>query len=340
MGTPDLEQEQLAVVTGGAGFIGSHLIELLLLHGFKVRCLDNFSKGSLLNLDSCKNNSRLEIINADITDSNQLSGVFEGANVTFHLAGLGDVVPSIESPQKYFQTNVIGTSNIFESVRLQEPNSKIIYAASSSCYGNAKVPTDERHEIENLHPYALTKYLGETFLLSMGKIYGIRVNSIRIFNAYGPRAKNFKTYGAVIGVFMKQKLENRPLTVIGDGLQKRDFVHVIDVANAFYQVSKLSSHGEVYNLGSGNPVSVLELSRLIGGEIKFIPDRPGEPRVTCANVEKLVQNTGWQQKISFQEGVNDLLTKIEDWRDTPLWETHEIAEATKIWFETLAPKER
>lgn len=332
-------KRQVAVVTGGAGFIGSHLVELLLNNGYKVRCIDNFSKGSLANLKSCEADSNLEILGADIVDQEKLANVFRESSFTFHLAGIGDVVPSIENPKKYFETNVNGTLNVFEEIRKQAPYSKIIYAASSSCYGNAEVPTNENHKIQNLHPYALSKYLGETLALSLGGIYRISTNSIRIFNAYGPRAINYQTYGAVMGVFLKQKLENQPLTVIGDGLQKRDFIHVTDVARAFYHVSQLNSHGNIYNLGSGSPVSILELAHLLDGEIQYIPDRPGEPRITWANNEKLINETGWRPLIPFEDGIKDLLGKIEDWRNTPLWSRNEIANATKLWFETLASKE-
>jgi UDP-glucose 4-epimerase len=328
-------EKPLAIVTGGAGFIGSHLVELLLDEGFRVRCIDDFSKGSLNNLKSCISNSNLEIIEGDITEISQLAGVFKNATFTFHLAGLGDVVPSIQFPSKYFKVNVAGTFNVFECVRLDAPKSKIIYAASSSCYGIARVPTSEQNEIQNLHPYALSKYLGESTLFSLAKIYDINVNSVRIFNAYGPRAKNYRTYGAVMGVFLKQKLENRPLTIVGDGSQKRDFVHVVDVARAFLNVANLGISGNTYNLGSGKPISVMELASIIGGEVEFIPDRPGEPSITWANIDKIRNEVGWEPRISFEDGMRNLLMMIEDWRDTPLWEKSDISVATKQWFDTL-----
>ena len=189
-------------------------------------------------------------------------------------------MPSISNPQKYFNSNVIGTLKILELLRQNNKLKKMVYAASSSCYGLARVPTKETDRIDPKYPYALTKYMGEELVIHWNKVYKLPVNSIRIFNTYGPRVRTTGAYGSVIGVFFKQKLSNKPLTVVGSGEQSRDYLHVKDLASAFYKVATKGKKGEIYNLGADKPIKIKELVKIIGGKFTSLPKRPGEPFVT------------------------------------------------------------
>ncbi len=326
---------KIAVVTGGAGFIGSHACDLLLDKGYEVRVIDDLSNGRLENLKQHKNNASLTVEIADIRTIDQGSSVMADANVIFHFAGIGDIVPSIERPLEYMETNVIGTARVMEQAR-KHGVGKVVYAASSSCYGLADTPTDESHRIDPQYPYALSKYIGEQTAFHWSKLYGIPTTSVRIFNAYGVRTRTTGAYGAVFGVFLKQKLAGTPFTVVGDGSQARDFVYVTDVAEAFFLAAERGRSGESYNLGCGDPKRVNELVSLLGGEVVYIPKRPGEPDVTHADISKIRKELGWQAKISFKEGVEKMVSRIDDWKDAPLWDKNSIADATRDWFTHLS----
>jgi len=256
--------KKISVVTGGAGFIGSHLVDLLLQKDHEVRIIDNLSGGHEANLKQHKNNKNLKCEWIDINNLAPDSSIFLEASYCFHLAGIGDIVPSIEKPIDYMQTNVQGTVNVLEASRKCNLK-KVVYAASSSCYGLAKTPTSESHNIEPMYPYALSKYLGECSVFHWNKVYNLPVNSICIFNAYGTRVRTTGVYGAVFGVFLKQKLEGKPFTIVGDGTQARDFVYVTDVAEAFYAAAVSEISNERFNLG-GRESSNYKLScRIIKG---------------------------------------------------------------------------
>jgi UDP-glucose 4-epimerase len=216
---------------------------------------------------------------------------------------------------------------------------KLVYAASSSCYGLAAVPTNEQHPISPEYPYALSKYMGEQACFHWHRVYRLPVNSIRIFNAYGTRVKTNGAYGAVFGVFFKQKLSNKPFTVIGDGSQKRDFLYVTDVASAFLAAATAEKVGEIYNLGAGNPQSINYLVELLGGEVIYIPKRPGEPDCTFADITKITNQLHWKPMMSFEQGVKLMVSEINCWRDAPLWEPASIEKATRSWFKYLEKKE-
>jgi UDP-glucose 4-epimerase len=170
-------------------------------------------------------------------------------------------------------------------------------------------------------------------------VYGLPVNSIRIFNAYGTRVRTTGAYGAVFGVFFKQKLAVKPFTVVGDGSQQRDFVYASDVAEAFLRAAETPQTGEIWNLGAGEPQSINRLVELIGGPVTYIPKRPGEPDVTWADIGKIRRDLGWQPSIGFAEGVARMMAEIDKWRDAPLWDPESIARATRIWFDHLRSKE-
>lgn len=325
------------LVTGGAGFIGSHVTDLLLENGYLVNVVDNLYSGSLKNLEINLKNSNLNFYQNDISEIELNHKCFQEVNFIIHLAGLGDIVPSINSPLDYFKINCYGTSRIMEAAKRNKIQ-RVVYAASSSCYGNAAIPTRETDEINPLHPYAFTKYIGELSAFHWSRVYGVEVNSIRIFNAYGPRSKTTSNYGAMFGVFMKQLIEGEPLTIVGDGNQTRDFVYVTDVAKAFLLAATSNVHGEIFNVGSGNPRSVNEVANMLSQSRAFTPERPGEPKVTWANISKIHNMLGWQPQVTLENGIAKMLHNIEFWKDAPLWTKEKINLATSDWFKYLGQK--
>jgi UDP-glucose 4-epimerase len=327
-------REPIAVVTGGAGFIGSHMVDLLLARGYSVRVVDTLVGGRETNLAQHKANPRLKFERRDIRRLEPGDAMFKDVALVFHFAGIGDIVPSIERPTDYMETNVQGTVRVLECARAARVQ-KFVYAASSSCYGLAAVPTREDHPIAPEHPYALSKYQGEMAVLHWHRVYRLPANSIRIFNVYGPRVRTTGAYGAVFGVFFKQKLAGKPFTVIGDGAQRRDFLFVTDVASAFLLAAETRLTGEIWNLGAGNPQSVNRLVELLDGPVVHIPKRPGEPDCTWADIGKIQQDLGWRPVVPFDQGVRRMMEDIELWRDAPLWDPQTIAIATKTWFHYL-----
>jgi UDP-glucose 4-epimerase len=329
--------KSIAVVTGGAGFIGSHMVDVLVAHGYKVRVIDNLTGGRKSNLAHLDGNADVECFWLDVRALDPHSAVFKDARFVFHFAGIGDIVPSIEKPIEYMDVNVQGTVRVLECARAAGVE-KFVYAASSSCYGLAATPTDERHSIAPQYPYALSKYLGEVAVFHWHQVYGLPVNSICIFNAYGPRVRTTGVYGAVFGVFFRQKLAGKPFTVVGDGTQKRDFIYVTDIAEAFLAAAETKISGERFNVGADKPQSVNRLVELLGGEVVYVPKRPGEPDCTWANTSKIRSHLGWEPAVPFEDGVKIMLKDIELWRDAPLWEPDSIAKATETWFRYLGGK--
>jgi len=325
------------IVTGGAGFIGSHLVDQLLEEGHKVTAIDNFATGRKENISHQKENDRFRLIKADVSDFDAIYPVFKDKDTVFHLAALADIVPSIVNPKDYFKSNVTGTMCVAEAARLSGVK-RLVYTASSSCYGipESQGPTPETTPIDPQYPYALTKYLGEEIALNWGRIYDLSVVSLRLFNVYGPRSRTSGTYGAVFGVFLAQKLSGKPYTIVGDGEQTRDFVYVSDVVDAFIAAGIADIKNEIFNVGTGNPQSINKLVSLLGGEKVHIPKRPGEPDCTWADINRITSQLHWKPKISFEQGVKNMLDHIDYWKDAPVWTPANIEEATKDWFKYLA----
>jgi UDP-glucose 4-epimerase len=325
----------LAVVTGGAGFIGSHMVDLLLAEGYAVRVIDNLTGGRLDNLAQHRGEPRLQVDTRDLRELAPNDPLFGDADLVFHFAGIGDIVPSMERPIDYMSANVMGTVHALEGARWAGAK-KFVYAASSSCYGlTQELPTTEGAPIRPQYPYALSKLLGEQAVLHWGQVYRLPVNSLRIFNAYGLRSRTTGAYGAVFGVFLAQKLAGKPLTVVGDGTQTRDFLYVTDVARAFHLAATSEHVQQVYNLGAGQPQSVNRLVDLLGGEVVHLPKRPGEPDCTWADTGKIRRDLGWQPDVTFEEGVAKMLAHIDYWRDAPVWNVASIQKATQAWFAFL-----
>jgi UDP-glucose 4-epimerase len=327
------------IVTGGAGFIGSHLVERLLKEKHEVTVLDNFSTGRVENLSQLGILQNLQIHKTNITDGAEIQPYFEGTDWVFHLAALADIVPSIKNPMAYHHSNVDGTVSVLEAAR-HAGVKRFVYAASSSCYGIPEVfPTPETAAISPQYPYALTKYVAEQYVLHWGKLYNLPVVSLRLFNVYGPRSRTSGVYGAVFGVFLAQKLHGQPFTVVGDGKQTRDFTFVTDVVDAMVTTAKSAITNEVMNVGSGHTYSVNRLVELLQGDVIHIPKRPGEPDCTFADTTKIQKMLNWHSEVTLEEGVRILLENIEYWRQAPVWTPDSISETTKDWFKYLSKQD-
>jgi UDP-glucose 4-epimerase len=335
------------IVTGGAGFIGSHLCEYLIDKGFKVICLDNLENGNKKNLINLEKNRNFTFYKTDINTVNFNNKAFKNVECVFHLAALADIVPSIENPLKYFNTNFNGTINILEIIRRNKIK-KIVYAASSSCYGipsfiNNKVKkVSETFPTNPLYPYAESKYLAENAIKHWANVYDFSYVSLRLFNVFGPRSRSNKHYGAVIGTFISQKLNNKPFTIVGDGKQTRDFVYVADVVKAFYLSYKNKVKNEIINIGLSKPVSVKKLTSLIDkkNKVVYLPERPGEPRHIQSLNFKAKKILKWKPMYTFEEGIKIVLQNKDYWKKSPIWTKNKIKKATKNWFKYLSKFKR
>jgi UDP-glucose 4-epimerase len=255
------------------------------------------------------------------------------------LAARADIVPSIEEPEAYFRANVDGTFAILQAARLRDVR-RLVYVASSSCYGIPKVfPTPEDSPFDPRYPYALTKLLGEQMVMHWAAVYKMACVSLRFFNVYGPRARTSGTYGAVFGVFLAQMLAGKPLTVVGDGTQTRDFTFVSDAVDSLVSAADSDVAGICMNVGSGEPVSINRLVELLGpSEVVHIAKRPGEPDCTFADTSRIEEHLNWKAKVPFEEGVKVMLDNIQYWSDAPVWTVDKIDEATTGWFKYLGDK--
>jgi UDP-glucose 4-epimerase len=322
------------LVTGGAGFIGSHLVDRLVKDKNKVIVIDNLVTGNMKNLSNVK--KKIKFINLDVAKySKRFENLFKNVDFVYHLAALADIVPSINNPKKYYETNVTGTMNVLHASKKNKVK-KIIYAASSSCYGiPKKYPINENASINVKYPYALTKYLAEELVLHWGKVYKMKNISLRFFNTYGPRSRTSGAYGAVFGVFLAQKINNKPLTVVGSGNQTRDFLFVKDLIEAITIVTKKINRSSIFNIASGIETKVNQIAKIIGGTRVNIPKRPGEPMRLKADIKKIKKATGWYPKIKIEEGVKIMLQNINDWSDAPIWTKKKIKKETKNWFKYI-----
>jgi len=290
------------LLTGGAGFIGSHLADLLLENGYEVIIIDNLSTGSEGNI-----NKRADFAKVDIRELRGIEKYFKNIDFVFHLAAVPRIQPSFEEPIEHENVNVIGTINCLLAVRKYGVK-KFVYSSSSSCYGDAvELPTSEKASIHCLSPYALQKYAAERYTMILGEYYKIPVVALRYFNVYGPRSFNpknqYNAYSSVIGIFKNQKEAGEPLTITGDGEQSRDFVHVQDVVKANLMAAQANKLYQVYNVGFGDHFTINFVASLFESEHVYIPERRGEARITWANIDKIRKELDWKPQISLKEGI-------------------------------------
>jgi UDP-glucose 4-epimerase len=291
------------VITGGAGFIGSHIQDALVEKGYAVHIIDNFSTGKKENI-----NPAALLHEIDIRDFQKIAPIFNGARFVFHLAAFPRVEPSIQDPITSHDINLNGTINILQAAK-DAKVAKVIYSASSACYGNPDTfPTHEDAPARPMSPYALQKYVGELYCSLFSFLYGVQTVSLRYFNVYGMRQSEEGAYALVIARFLKEKREGRPLPIVPDGNQSRDFVHIADVvrANLLAMESDKVGGGEVINIGSGKDYSVNHIASLIGGPTVFIDPRV-EPKKTLADISRARELLGWEPEVSFEEGITELI---------------------------------
>ena len=292
------------LITGGAGFIATNLIKQLLADGHQVRSLDNYIAG--------RHSNRLfdgvEYIEGDIRNMDDLNKAMQGVDGVFHTAAIPRMPYSVEHPQETHEHNATGTLNVLVAAR-NAGAKKVVYSASSSAYGDQKIyPYTEDMKAMPMSPYGLQKFIGEEYCRLFSELYGLKTVSLRYFNVYGPYMDPDGAYALVIGKFLKQKMNNEPMTVCGDGEYYRDYTHVSDIAraNILAMNSDKVEKGEVINIGNGKPYSVNELVKFMGGEFVFVNPRPGDPRKTEADNSKAKKLLGWEPKINLEEGINEL----------------------------------
>jgi UDP-glucose 4-epimerase len=293
------------IVTGGAGFIGSHIVDALVLEGHEVHIVDDMSAGKPENI-----NPKATMHKLDIRDGEALHPIFAGATYVFHEGALPQVQYSIEHPFITNDINVNGTLSVLEACRLNGVK-RIIFASSSAIYGDQDtMPIVEEMGTgaQPLSPYGAQKYIGEVYMKLYSQIYGLETVCFRYFNVYGPRQSATGSYASVIPRFVEFKSKGEPLTIVGSGENKRDYVHVKDVAraNLLAMVSDKVGKGEVMNLGTGESFSVNHIASLIGGETTHLPPRI-EPIETVADASKAKELLGWEPSVSLEEGIRELI---------------------------------
>ncbi len=321
------------LITGAAGFLGSSLANHLAREGHQTRGLDDLSTGDPQALAPDVHFTR-----GDVSDRPKLWTLLQEVDVVYHLAARVSVPESVLYPRDYDNVNVGGTVALMEAMR-DVGVRRVVLASSGAVYGDqADQPLKETLTPNPRSPYAVSKLAAEYYVRTIGGLWGIETVSLRIFNAYGTRSRTSGAYGAVFGVFLKQKIAGKPFTVVGDGTQTRDFLYVTDVARAFLAAAETERTGRCYNLGAGKPQSVNRLVELLGGEKVYIPKRPGEPDCTWADISRITTELNWKPELSFEEGVARIVENIDYWKNAPLWEPDSIARATKTWFKYMSPE--
>lgn len=297
-------------VTGGAGFIGSHLCEALLRKGYTVKVLDNLSLG---NVDWIPEDERLEFIEGDILDKDACRKVCQGSSGVFHLAAMSKVAPSLDSQEMLaycMEQNVVGTAHMLEAASSAGVG-KFIYAASSTVYGNNPVPHCETMPPDCMTPYALSKYAGELTALLHSSLYELPVVALRYFQVYGPRQPASGPYSVVAGIFLEQLRNGEPLTIHGDGTQSRDFVHVDDVVEANIRAFESKARGVALNVGTGVSFTIKDLADLISdNQRSHLPRRKADLEATCADTGALVRHLGWKPEIEFGTAIKALVKEV------------------------------
>jgi UDP-glucose 4-epimerase len=297
---------RVMLVTGGGGFIGSHLVEALLDRGYKVRVLDNFTTGRPDRIDPSA-----ELVQADIREGVSIARSFHGVDCVFHTAALPRVPLSIENPLETHMVNVVGTINVLLAARNAGVR-RLVFSGSSSVYGDQpRLPLNEEMRPNPLSPYALQKLAGEQYTRLFHRLYGIETLTLRYFNVFGPRMATEGAYLTVISAFLQARREGKPLTIFSDGEQTRDFTHVRDVVDAnFLAIHSEFADGRSINIGQGRSVSVNWIADRIGGPKIYRPARPGDVRHTLADHSLAEKLLGWRPQVSTEQGIDELVQTL------------------------------
>lgn len=292
-----------AIVTGGAGFIGSHIVDALLDLGVEVIVIDNESADCH---ESFYWNERAQNYKLDICDYEKISPLFVNVDVVFHLAAEARIQPAIKNPLLAVRVNAIGTCNVLQAAHARGVR-RVIYSSTSSAYGRKNSPPQvESMRNDCLNPYSVSKVCGEELCKMYNQLYGLETISFRYFNVYGERQPTRGQYAPVIGLFMKQKAEGNPCTIVGDGKQRRDYTYVGDVvrANLLAAATEESKAlGQLFNVGTGQNYNIFDLVEMVQNDHMFIPPRPGESRETLADITKIKALLGWRPKTLLSEWI-------------------------------------
>lgn len=304
------EDNKKVVVTGGAGFIGSHLVDVLVSSGYEVHVIDNLLSGKKENV-----NSKASFNEVDILDLDKIKEIIKGSRYVFHLAAIPSVFYSVENPLETNDVNITGTLNVLLAAKeTAETIEKIVYSASSAAYGeDNQLPLSEKSKISPKNPYGVQKYVGEMYMKAFFDSFGLPTVSLRYFNVFGKRQNPTGAYANVLGRFLLQKKNKEALTIVGDGKQTRDFVYVGDVvsANILAAKSDKTGKGEVLNIGGGKRISVLDIADMVGGERVFVSDRP-EIKHTLADISLAKEILGWEPRVTLNEGLKEVESFVEE----------------------------
>ena len=293
-----------SIVTGGAGFIGSHIVDRLVEFGHEVIVIDN---ESAIVHDHFYYNDKATYYKIDISDYTGIRPLFEGVDYVFHLAAESRIQPTIENPLLCFNTNVYGTAAVLQCAR-EAGCEKVIYSSTSSIYGlRNKTPLEENRPEDCLNPYSVSKFAGEKICKLYTELFGLKTVTFRYFNVYGPREPAKGQYAPVVGLFLRQKEANQPLTIVGDGQQRRDFTHVDDVVEANIRAMKYSGKELLFNVGTQHNHSVIDLAKMISDTVKFIPERPAEAKETLANMTKMNIHFNWKPQKRIEDYIKEKL---------------------------------
>ena len=296
----------ISIVTGGAGFIGSHIVEQLLKLDHRIVVIDNEYSDN----DNFHWRKDTINVNLDITDYKTLKNAFTGADYVFHLAAEARIGPAIENPVNALNINTIGTCNVLQCAR-EVGAKKVLYSSTSSGYGLNEAPNIETQPDDCLNPYSVSKIAGEKLCKMYTDLYGLNTIIFRYFNVFGERAPRKGQYAPVTGIFLRQKAAGESLTIVGDGEQRRDYIYVKDVANANVMAAISNpddeAYGEVYNVGSGKNYSVNEIASFISDDTINIPPRVGEARNSLANIDKIRKTFAWKPEMNVEEWIKTQL---------------------------------
>lgn len=288
-----------SLVTGGAGFIGSNMVDRLLSEGHDVVCVDNMSANNEFHWNPSSKN-----YNVDICDMESARRLFDGVDYVFHMAAESRIMNTIENPVRAVATNSLGTSIVLQCAR-EAGCKRVVYSSTSSVYGCNPVPNDESMKPDCLNPYSSSKYSGEMLCRNYWELFGLETVTLRYFNVYGPRQPERGIYAPVTAIFARQKRNSESLTVVGDGLQRRDFVHVLDVVDANFRAATMDIPkcliGTAFNVGTGRNESILDLAKLISNDLNFISARPGEMKETLADISKITLVLEWSPTINIRD---------------------------------------
>jgi len=289
-----------ALVTGGCGFIGSHMVDELISEGHSVKVIDNLSSECH---DQFYYNKEAEYFHDDISDYSAIENLFDGIDLVFHFAAESRIQPCVKNPVLALKVNTLGTCNVLQASRLAGV-SRVMFSSSSSVYGmDNSLPLKESMKADCLNPYSVSKLAGENMCRVYYDLFGLETITFRYFNVYGPREPVRGEYAPVVGKFLRQSKNNTPMSIVGDGLQRRDFTHVKDVVRANLLASKTTDErafGQVFNVGAGENYSILELARLIGGVYSLGAERLGEAKETLACIDKGNDILGWSPTVNFE----------------------------------------